>query len=77
MHAEAASIWFEIWGAVDQCQKISIFPGKLTINFDFSGQIDEKFRFFFRQKFRNEFLVILGLLQNVRLSKNLPFIAKF
>src|SRR6218665_3843776 len=34
--ATAASIWFEIWGVVDQGQK----------NFDFYRQISEKFQFF-------------------------------
>ena len=32
----AASIWFEIWGVVDQGPK----------NFDFPRQIDQKFRYF-------------------------------
>jgi len=58
---------------------ISIFSGKLTRNFDFSRhidenfdfskQIDEKFRFFSGKDFRMTFFTPLGLLQNVRFSR--------
>src|SRR6218665_308795 len=34
----ATSIWFEILGSWFRVKKISIFPGKFTKNFDFSGK---------------------------------------
>ena len=43
MLSAAASIWFEIWGLWIRVQKILIFPGKLTKNFDFSRQFDKRF----------------------------------
>ena len=40
------SIWFEIWGVMDPGKKNSIFPGKLTENFDFSGKFPTNLDFF-------------------------------
>src|SRR6218665_3830467 len=50
-------------------ENISTFPGKLTKNFEFSRQIDEKFRFF--QVNISELPFFSHLLQNVRLSRQI------
>ena len=49
----AASIWFEIWGSWIRVKKCWFFTGKFPKsfdfpgkNFDFSWEIDERFRFF-------------------------------